>query len=266
VSYQLLALDIDGTLVSGDLEILPDVISAISAAQTRGVRVTLATGRMFGATLPFAKRLGIRDPLICYQGGMVRDPLTGEIYDHTTMDAGLAAEAIGLLQAAGIFVIAYVDERLCIAERRPEFENYLRWHPEGAEVVVAPDLAGYIAAQPPTKLLFSATPDVVEREMLRLAAHFGDQLSVLRSHAIFGELTAPGISKGSALKTLAERLGIPREHVIAIGDHENDLPMIAWAGLGLAMGNAIPAVREAADAVIPSVEEAGVAWAIEHYL
>jgi Cof subfamily protein (haloacid dehalogenase superfamily) len=266
VTYRLLALDIDGTIVGSDLTIPSTVADAIAAAQARGIRVTLATGRMFGATRPFAAQLGIRDPLICYQGGMVRDPISGEIYEHTIMDGNLAAEAIDLLREAGIFVIAYIDERLCVAERRPELDLYLTWHPEGAEVVVAPDLAGFVAATPPTKLLFSAEPAVVEREMLRMAAHFEGRLAVIRSHAIFGELTALGISKGSALKALAQRLGIPREQVVAIGDHENDLPMIAWAGLGLAMGNAIPAVLEAADAVIPSVDEFGVAWAIEHYL
>jgi hydroxymethylpyrimidine pyrophosphatase-like HAD family hydrolase len=88
----------------------------------------------------------------------------------------------------------------------------------------------------------------------------------VRSHSLFGELTALGISKGSALAALAARMGIAREQVVAIGDHENDLPMIEWAGLGLAMGNAIPAARALADAVIPSVQEAGVAWAIERYI
>jgi Cof subfamily protein (haloacid dehalogenase superfamily) len=266
VSYQLLALDIDGTIVAGDLAIRPEVAAAIAAAQARGVRVTLATGRMYGSTLPYARRLGIDDPLICYQGGMIRDPRTHEIYEHIMMPGELAAEATELLGQAGIFVIAYIDERMCVSHRAPELENYLRWHPEGIEVVIAPDLAAHIAANPPTKLLFTAPAEVVEREMLRLAAHFGDRLAVIRSHAIFGELTAPGVSKGSALKALAARLGIRREQVVAIGDHENDLPMIAWAGLGLAMGNAIPAVREIADDVIPSVEEAGVAWAIERYL
>jgi Cof subfamily protein (haloacid dehalogenase superfamily) len=265
VSYQLLALDIDGTIVGNDLTILPAVAAAITTAQARGIRVTLATGRMFGATLPFAQQLRIHDPLICYQGGMVRDPVTGEIYAHVTMDGGLAAQAVELLRAAGVFVIAYVDERLCVFERRAELDTYLGWHPEDTEVVVAPDLAGYIARTPPTKLLFLAQPETVGRELVRLAAHFESRLAVLRTHALFGELTAPGVSKGAALKTLAERLGIPRERVVAIGDQENDLPMIAWAGLGLAMGNAIPAVREIADAIVPTVEEAGVAWAIERY-
>jgi Cof subfamily protein (haloacid dehalogenase superfamily) len=288
VSYQLLALDLDGTVISDDLVIPPAVTRAIAAARARGIHVTLVTGRTFSATRPFAEQMSISDPLICYQGGLIRDPLSGEIYAHTAMPGDLASEAVELLLAAGVFVIAYVEERLCVAERGPALDTYLRWHPEGAEVVVASevgelimtrqrllsqglnhitsDLAALVAATPPTKLLFVATPPVVEREMLRLAARFDGRLAVMRSHEIFGELTAPGVNKGAALKELAARLGIPREQVIAIGDQENDLPMIVWAGLGLAMGNAVPAVREAADAVIPPVEQFGVAWAIERYL
>jgi Cof subfamily protein (haloacid dehalogenase superfamily) len=289
VSYKLLALDLDGTTLGPGLEIQPAVAAAVAAAQARGIYVTLATGRMFGATLPYARHLNISTPVICYQGAAIRDPVSGELYMHVGMPGDLAAEAIEMLLADGIFVIAYIDERLWVAEHRPELDLYLQWHPEGAEVVVARDLAAVVGSSlerllaqgeavatpelaaragnhPPTKLLFLADSPIVEREVARLAAHFDGRLSVVRSHVIFGELTAPGISKGAALEMLAARLGVPREQVVAIGDQANDLPMIEWAGLGLAMGNAIPEVRAAADAVIPPVEEAGVAWAIEHYL
>lgn len=266
MTYRLLALDLDGTVIGRDLVIAPQVKQAIAAAQARGVHVTLATGRMFGATLPFAEQLHIRDPLICYQGALIRDPTSGAIYQHVTMDRALAAEAVELLLAADIFVIAYIDERLCVAARRPELDAYLSLHPEGAEVVVAPDLARLAAETAPTKMLFVAEPPVVEHELARLAAHFAGRLSVVRSHEYFGELTAPGINKGTALGVLAQRLGIPRAQVVAIGDQENDLPMITWAGLGLAVANAVPTVRQAAAAVVPAVSAAGVAWAIERYL
>ena len=266
MSYRLLTLDLDGTLMDSSLIIDERVRDALAAAQLRGVHVTLATGRMFGATLPFARQLDIKDPLICYQGAMVRDPMTNEMYYHVTMPRELGVEGIRLLLAAGIFVIAYIEERLCVAERRAELDLYLRWHPEGAEVVVADDLPAMVATTPPTKLLFVADPLVVERELACLAEHFGERLNVVRSHALFGELTAPGISKGAALMSLAAHLGISREQTIAIGDQENDLSMITWAGLGLAMGNAIPEVRAIADAIIPTVAEAGVAWAIERYI
>lgn len=266
MDYRLLALDLDGTLIGPDLVIHEEVQRAIAAAQQRQITVTLATGRMFGATVPFAERLRIDAPVICYQGALIRHPVSGAIYAHHPMPGDLASEALALLRAADVFVIAYVDERLCISARRPELDTYMSWHPEGAEVVVAPDLENLALATPPTKLLFVAEPAVVEREVARLAERFAGRLSAVRSHAIFGELTALGISKGAALATLAAQLGVPREQVAAIGDQENDLSMITWAGLGLAMGNAIPEVREAADAVLPSVEQAGVAWAIRRYL
>jgi Cof subfamily protein (haloacid dehalogenase superfamily) len=290
MNYRLLALDLDGTTLNHKLEILPEVRRAIAAAQERGVVVTLATGRMFGATLPYAQGLNVHGPLICFQGALIRDSQTGEVYHHTALPSALAAEAIELLVAADIFVIAYIDERLWVARQRPELDLYLGWHPEHPEVVIDPNLASTVAnasiarlltqaetmvspnladtvvANPPTKLLFVAESDVVERELMRLAAHFAGRLSVFRSHTLFGELTSLGVNKGAALAQLAARLGIPREQVIAIGDHENDLEMIEWAGLGLAMGNGIPAAHAIADAVIPSVDQAGVAWAIERYI
>lgn len=266
MSFQLIALDLDGTVIDRDLAIHPDVRETIAAVQARGIYVTLATGRMFGAAMPFARELDIRAPIICYQGAMVRHPLTGTILYHAAMPADLAAAAVRELLDADIFAIAYIDDIHHIAAYRPELEPYLAFHPEGTEIVVTPDLDRLVARVPPTKLLFVADPPTVERELARLTARFGDTLAIVRSHAIFGELTAPHVSKGNALAALAQSLGIPREAVMAIGDQENDLSMIAWAGLGLAMGNAAPTVQARAHAVLPPVSEAGVAYALRRYV
>lgn len=265
--YRLLTLDLDGTLMGPDLVISDEVKRAIARAKAEGIVVTVATGRVFNATLPFIEDLGINDPIICYQGALVRHPVSREIYDHTSIPGALAAEVIERLQQSGIFVIAFIDEKTCVTERRPELDFYLSFHPGGeADVVIEPKLIERVRYTPPTKLQFVADPPVVEQELAALAAQFADTLSIVRSHSHFGEVTAPGITKGAALATLAARLGIASEDVIAIGDQENDLPMIIWAGLGLAMGNAPAGVRKLADAVIPPVTESGVAWAIEKYL
>lgn len=264
--FQLIALDLDGTVIDHNLHIHPDVRETIAAVQARGIHVTLATGRVFGAALPFARELDIRTPIICYQGALVRHPLTGDTLYHAAMPAGLAAAAVRELLDAGIFVIAYIDDIHYIAAHRTELEPYLAFHPEGAEIVVTPDLDRLVARVPPTKLLFVADPPVVERELARLTARFGDTLAIVRSHAIFGELTAPHVSKGNALAALAQSLGAPREAVMAIGDQENDISMITWAGLGLAVGNATPAVLARAHAVLPPVSEAGVAHALRRYV
>ncbi len=264
--YQLLALDLDGTVLGHDLSIDERVSDAIHRARAQGVHVTIATGRMFGAALPFARRLEVDVPLICYQGAVLRHPLTGEFYAHHSMPPDAAAEAITAVLDANIFVIAYIDERLYIAERRPELDLYLTFHPEGADVVLAPDLPALVADSITTKILFVAEPDVVTHTLARLVPRFAERLELIRSHQLFGEFTALGVSKGQMLEQLAQKIGVPQEAVIAIGDQENDLSMISWAGLGLAMGNAIPPVKAIADAVLPSVQEAGVAYAIEHYL
>jgi Cof subfamily protein (haloacid dehalogenase superfamily) len=264
--FQLIALDLDGTVIDHDLTIHPDVRETIAAVQARGIDVTLATGRMFGAALPFARELDIRAPIICYQGALVRHPLTGDTLYHAAMPAELAAAAVRELLDADMCVVAYIDDIHHITAYRPELERYLAFHPEGTEMVVTPDLDRLVERVPPTKLLFVAEPPVVERELMRLTARFGGALAVVRSHAIFGELTAPHVSKGNALSALAQSLGAPREAVLAIGDQENDISMITWAGLGLAMGNATPAVRARAHAVLPPVSEAGVAHALRRYV
>ncbi|MFN8511583.1 MAG: Cof-type HAD-IIB family hydrolase [Thermomicrobiales bacterium] len=265
-AYRLVALDLDGTVMGHDLVIPAAVYEAIGEARAAGVYVTLATGRMFGATIPFARQLGITTPLICYQGALIRDPHTDEVLLATNMPGEEAAEAVRLLLERDIFVLAYIDERLHIAERRAELGHYLSLHPEGAEIVVSDDLAAEVRAAAPTKLLFIAEPPVVTDELIRLQSHFGERLMITRSHQLYGELAAPGIGKGVALERLATHLGVPREATLAIGDQENDLSMLAWAGLGLAIGNATQVVREAADAIVPPVHEAGVAWAIRRYV
>src|SRR5204862_1022846 len=108
--------------------------------------------------------------------------------------AHLPAEAIEMLRERDILTIAYIDERLCAGEHRPELDEYLRWHPEGIEVVIDSELAALARERPPTKLLFVSEPAITERETARMAEHFAGRLSVVRSHALFGELTALGIS------------------------------------------------------------------------
>lgn len=264
--YELVALDLDGTTIDHDLIIQDVVRAAVAEARARGVRVTIATGRQFVAALPFARELGITEPIICHQGALIRSPIDDTILFHRTMPAGEAAEAAAALLAAGVFTMAYVDERIHIAGRAPELDYYLRFHPEGTETVVVPDLPAFLAGVAPPKLLFVAEGAIVEEQLARLGARFAHRIALTRSHERFGELTALGVSKGVALAHLAETFGIARECTVAIGDQENDLPMIRWAGLGLAMGNAIPAVRKEAAAILPTVAEAGVAHGIRAYV
>ena len=267
MTYKLVALDLDGTVVGPDLTIAREVLEAIAAARRSGVVVTIATGRVFRAALPFVEQLGIDAPFICFQGGAVRDPRTGTAVFEHSLPAEPARRLIEALLADGAYPVAAIGDRLHVVRMTDEFDIYVHYDVEAREqAVVAPNLAEVVAETPPLKVLFAGQPAVVAGHLEVLEAAFGGELDFVRSHEFFGEATAPGVNKGSALAALARHLGIGREQTLAIGDERNDIEMLQWAGLGLAMGNASRAVQEAADAVIPSVAEAGVAWALERYV
>jgi Cof subfamily protein (haloacid dehalogenase superfamily) len=266
--YRLLALDLDGTVIGRDRRISEPVRAAVTAAVARGVRVTLATGRGFRTARPFAEQLGLCDPLICYQGALIKHPVTADVLDHTPMPGPLAAEAVAMLHGPAICVIAFIDEKLGIVEDGDQFARFVgRWgSPDRVHLLVAPDLVEVVRVTPPTKVMFFGDPPRVDAEIARAIDRFGARLTVVRSDPTIGELTAPGLNKGLALAKLAHHLGVERADVLAIGDEDNDVPMLEWAGLGLAMGNAPPSVQRAARAVIPPVDDDGVAWAIGRYV
>jgi hypothetical protein len=114
--------------------------------------------------------------------------------------------------------------------------------------------------------MFIGEPALVDRLTPEVQERYGDRFAVVRSHTLFSEITAPGVSKGSALAFLAHRYGIAREETIAAGDNGNDVSMIAWAGLGVAMANATPEAMAVAKWVAPSVGEDGVADLIDRYI
>ncbi|MFQ6100646.1 MAG: Cof-type HAD-IIB family hydrolase [Anaerolineae bacterium] len=261
---QLLALDLDGTLMGDDLVISPRVRRAIAAAQERGVQVTLATGRMFDVTLAFARDLGITAPLICYQGGLIQAPDSdGPLY-RATMDSALVYEVLEWQTQRGWHVVLYADNDVFVAEQRyPEsFYRALL----GERLIWADDLFSVLERHEPVKFLLVAEPreaDCIETEVRR---RFEGRMEVVRSHAMFVEGNPLGVSKGDALQRLAAYLDVTQAQAMAIGDQSNDADMIAWAGIGVAMGNGSPAVKAVADWIAPPLAEDGAAVAIERFV
>jgi Cof subfamily protein (haloacid dehalogenase superfamily) len=135
----------------------------------------------------------------------------------------------------------------------------------GIPVTAVEDLAGWLS-QPPIKFLFLEQEDAIPELVRDMQAQFDGRLQVVRSWDRLIEATGPGASKGDALARLAAHLGTSQSRTMAVGDQDNDLSMIAWAGLGVAMGNASPAAKAAADVIAPSLEADGAAWAIERYV
>ncbi len=260
---QLVAFDLDGTLMGADLVISIRVRNAIARTIQSGVTVTLATGRMYSATAPFARTLNLYAPLLCYQGGWIQGLNTGILHRVSLTDA-LARTAIAMGRAQGWHTVLYADGLLFIdAQRLPlsYYETYL-----GPDPVVAPDLTSVLASHQPDKVLFVAEPGDIPAMASQLTETFRTSADVMQSHANFIEVVPRNVNKGQALAWLVEMLGIPRDAVLAVGDQQNDVTMLEWAGTGVAMGNAVPAAQAVADWIAPPVAQDGAAEVLERYI
>ncbi len=269
VNWKILALDLDGTIMAEGERISPAVVQSLRAAEERGVRVVLATGRADVPALHYAARLGLTTPVICYQGGMIRDPQAGHVLYERSMPPDLAIEAIRWGRAHDRHLLLFADDQLWIEELRYPREMYGRWMGlPMREVPMLDELVRSGEARRIFKLMdFATGPEAGSPDLVaEWRAAFGERLQVLRSHPMLVEATEPGMTKGRALAWLAETWQVPRAQVIAVGDTENDVSMIEWAGLGVAMGQAEEHVRAAADWVAPSVTEDGVAAVVARFI
>jgi len=260
--YKLLALDLDGTLIGRDLTISTRTKNAISQLMSQGIIVTIATGRMFQSALPFAKELNINVPIICYQGAMVGNPVTGQILSHLPVPLPLAKQVIETVRSEGLHINAYLDDELYVDRVNEEAELYSIISKVEARPVG--DLLTFLNRDP-TKLVIIGKPLEIDRITSKLSDKFGPTLYVAKSYDRFCEVAHPDCGKGRALEQIAVKFGIAQSEVVAIGDNPNDVDMVEWAGMGIAMANGTQEVKEIADWVTGSIEEDGVAQAIEKF-
>lgn len=275
--YRLLALDIDGTVVNSRDEVTPHTRAAIRRACDAGIRVVLATGRRYSRALPVLEHLALDLPLVTASGALIKHPL-----DHGTLYCAqlprpVLCRLLEVIQAGGYEAILLADtfadgfDFYCrtTADHRAELAEYLELN-AGCERVW-PNLVG----DPPTDV-FGGFAMGTQPEMLALEAELQRQLPgalythVLRSPKYSGymcEIAPAGATKWSGILHLAETWQIAPAEICAVGDDVNDIPMIEGAGLGVAMGNALPAVKAAADRIAPRHDEDGlvevVRWLLE---
>jgi len=260
--YKLLALDLDSTLIGRDLTVSARTKNAISQLMSRGVIITIATGRMFQSALPFAKELNIEAPLICYQGAMVANPATMEILWHLPVPLALAKQAIEVVREEGLHVNAYLDDKLYVDRLNEEAELYSIISKVEARPVG--NLLTFLNRDP-TKLVIIGKSLEIDGITSKLINRFGSLLYVAKSYDRFCEVAHPDCGKGKALARIAADLGISQSEIVTIGDNPNDVDMLKWAGLGIAMANGTQEAKQAADWITGSIEEDGVAQAIEKF-
>ncbi len=272
----MIALDIDGTLVGSDMQLSERTVDAIGEAVRRGVKVSLATGRMPSSAVVFANRLGLVEPIVGHQGAVVRAMpgeeargdlglppsrgRIGRILSHQPLAPDVMADAVRWCFANGLNPHLNHLERMIVQEGDPNVADYSVYLGRDAETV--PDLIRDIRT-PVSKLISVGEPGrpmALIEEARRL---FAGRASPTVSHPRFLEFVAPGVSKGRAVAWLAHRAGVPMGQVLAMGDALNDVEMIEDAGHGAAMATAPAEVRLAARYIAAPVASDGAAEMIE---
>jgi Cof subfamily protein (haloacid dehalogenase superfamily) len=263
---ELIALDIDGTLIGDDLVIGPDTRAAVRAALSRGVHISIVTGRMVSSAMRFARELGLTGPVVGYQGGLIRsmpDPRStrlGRLLRHTPLKANTAREIVEWTTEQGLDPHINHLERFVLRADDPNADDYSAFMGARAELVA--DLVDSIR-HPVTKVLAVGEPPRPVELAPLARARFEGFADVTISHPKFLEFVAPGVSKGRAVRFLARRLRVQLGATMAIGDQWNDLEMLAEVGHGTAMPSAPDAVQAVARYIAPPLAQEGVARMIE---
>ncbi len=267
---RLIALDIDGTIAGESNEVTPAVIEALKAVQAQGIQVTLATGRMYCAALYYAQVIGTPLPIICYNGAWIQAPQTEQRLWHVPVPIALARELLDYCEQperkALLDVHFYLNDQLYVREVTEQTRLYI----ERSRIHANPvgDLRT-ILHQAPTKVLaMSREPEVTQAVFASLQQqNLRHQLYLTQSNPYFLEACHRNASKGKALRYLVEQiLQLKPHNTIAIGDNYNDLEMLNYAAIGIAMADAPPEVKAQADWIAPNVEADGVVAALEKFI
>ncbi len=266
--FDLGAFDLDGTLLRRDLEITDRTLAAIENLRRHGMRLVVATGRRYESAVEHAEKLGFggEDPVVCYGGSMVRR-MDGETLLHRTLPKEIGLEVLEWAAERDLHARVFVDGRVITSPNSPAALRFSKQLEEPGIVVVdspAEWLAG--AEEEPTKLVIVDHPDDVPGWLEDAQEAFRGRLFVTRSLPHYVEVGGLEGTKSTALEFLCGRWGIDPKRVLAFGDADNDADMLRFAGRGVAVGPMTDGVREAADEVVPGVDDDGVALYVEKLL
>ena len=269
MDIRLLVLDIDDTISGRSNTVSDEVKEAIKLVQSQGIRVALATGRMYYSAKRFHELIASDLPIVAYNGAWIQCPLTGVRHHHFPVDSQVAYQLLDYFQQPDwsdkLEVHCYIDDRLYVQEITEKTKIYRQR--AGIEPLVVEDLRAILEHET-TKILAIGEPESIADLLSNLQQIYPrEQLYLTQSTPIYFEATHPQASKGFGVRFVAEELlGINAEQVMVIGDNFNDLEMLEYAGLGIAMGSAPEAVKKASKWVAPDVEKHGAAKAIYKFL
>lgn len=267
MDYQMVVLDLDGTLTNVKKEITPRTKEILTRYMEQGGIVTLASGRPIYGIVPLAEELELKKYggyILAFNGGQIVNCRDMETVYQKKFPAGFPQKLNALAREFRVTIMTYEDEYI-ITETPEDYYVKKESFINKMKVKKIGDFDSYVNF-PVTKCLMTEDEDYLAEVEERVKRRVGDACSVLRSEPFFLEIMPKGIDKAASLERLSEILSIGREHMAAFGDGFNDKSMIEYAGLGVAMANAQEEVKKAADLVTLSNEEDGVAAAMERWV
>ncbi|MFJ1627013.1 sugar-phosphatase [Marinilactibacillus psychrotolerans] len=267
MKIELIAIDMDGTLLNPERKVTDEVKAAIHEAKMAGIKIVLCTGRPYPGVLSYLEELDLKnsgDYVITYNGALVQKTDTEEIISHHTMDHKDYLTLESSARETGVHFHAIRNDGIYTPNKDigkySVLESFIN---EVPLFYSAPEdmekEKGY------NKMMMIDDEQLLEAAIAKLPKELWEQYTILRSEPFFLEFLNKKANKGIALEDLANSLDIPRERVMAIGDGGNDVHMIEYAGTGVAMENARDGLKEVADVFTTSNAENGVAKAIRDY-
>lgn len=261
-SFKMAAFDMDGTLLNRDHQLSTRAIASVKLVAAAGLTVLLATGRMTCAVKNHLEKLGTPGLVVSHNGSLVKDVKTGEVFHHAPVPKNLVAKLLDLLDGKETVVHLNFDDDIYLTVSNPYSEQYSQ--ELGVDLTYA-DLK--CLEGNPTTVLLMDSKDVLNQVLTAVANQFQGQFDYVmapwQGDVWRLQFLAANTSKGKGVLQVAKRLGVKPEEIISFGDSYNDMEMIQHTGLGIAMGNAVPELKQAADFVTLSNQEDGVALALE---
>ena len=263
MAYKLIALDVDGTIRSHDRPTSERTRRTIERVESAGAIVTIATGRSYRSGASAASDVNLTAPIVTFQGAHVADPLTGEVLWHVPLTNDMAAATLDALaewkdvQAAG-----YLGDEIFVTEMTDWARAYGERTGVGVRVV---DSDGF-TSKSMSRIVVHGEDEIIKRLESSLKDRFNGDMYITRSLPYFCEILHPNGGKDKALEWLCGHLGVSRDQTIAFGNGYNDVHMLEWAQMSVAVGDAVEEVLEIADVVAPPMEEDGVAQVLDDLL
>lgn len=255
MNYKLVAMDMDGTLLNSKLSITVDTLFAIKKAMEKGVKFTISTGRPVIGIKKYIEILGIDTPVITYNGACVVDPITEEVLYTKNLENMDAKRILELGNQYGTLMCVWSNNTLYANRFEGKLENYRKL--SGAIPKLITDYEELVN-QGITKILWYDEVSRINQFVDEIDMNTFDCATSVTSQPYFLEFFNKDVNKGVALDYIGQKLGIKQEEIVAIGDGLNDLAMIEYAGLGVAMGNAHPKIKEVAKYITATNDEDGI--------